>query len=281
MRLLRSVLFVPGTRPDRFARALASGADAVVFDLEDSVDAGRKTEARKTVRDFFAGAPGAAGGAAPLRLVRTNGVGTTWLADDLGLVRGLDAIDGIVLPKAETSDEVEDVARGITPCVLCPLVETARGILNAAAIAASKAPVAAILFGAEDLTSEIGIARTVSGEELLYARSHVVLAATAAGVDAIDAVFIDLAAPDALRADALRARALGFRGKMAIHPDQVPIINEVFTPTADEIARARRIIEASEAAAAQGEGVIRLDDQMIDAPVVARARRVIRGSEVS
>jgi citrate lyase subunit beta/citryl-CoA lyase len=131
------------------------------------------------------------------------------------------------------------------------------------------------LFGAEDLTAEIGVARTVEGDELTYARSAVVLAATAIGADAIDAVFIDMADSEALRRDASRARALGFRGKMAIHPNQIAIIHDVFTPSADDIARARRIVDAFDAAHAAGDAVIRLDDRMIDAPVVARARRVL------
>jgi citrate lyase subunit beta/citryl-CoA lyase len=115
----------------------------------------------------------------------------------------------------------------------------------------------------------------VDGDELLYARSRVVLAAATIGADPIDAVWVHLAPPDALRADALRAKALGFRGKMAIHPDQVPIINQVFSPSADEVAAARRLVDADERARAAGDGVFRMDDSMVDAPVIKRARRVL------
>ena len=156
-----------------------------------------------------------------------------------------------------------------------PLIETARGVLNAAALATAAESIPALLFGAEDLTAQIGVPRTIDGDELLFARSQVVLAATAAGADAIDAVFINIAAIDDLRRDALRARALGFRGKMAIHPSQIPVIHDVFSPSPEELAHAQRIVDAFEQAG--GEGVIRLDDRMVDMPVVVRARRLLGG----
>ena len=268
--LLRSLLFAPGTKPDRFARAMASGADAVVFDLEDSVEASRKAEARNALSAFLSHRTDATA----LRLVRINAVGSPWLEDDLACVESL-TIDGVVLPKAETAEQVQEVARRVASLPFLPLLETARGILNALSIASIDAAVPALLFGAEDLTAEVGVPRTVDGEELLFARSQVVLAATAVGAQAIDAVFTHIAATDDLRRDALRARALGFLGKMAIHPDHVPVINEVFSPSADQIESARRIVDSSDAAAVQREGVIRFDNQMIDAPVVLRARRVL------
>jgi citrate lyase subunit beta/citryl-CoA lyase len=156
-----------------------------------------------------------------------------------------------------------------------PLLETARGVLHAGAIAGARASIPAICFGAEDLTAEIGVPRTTAGEELLFARSQVVLAATTIGAEAVDAVFVDIKAMDQLRVDAERARALGFRGKMAIHPSQIGVINDVFSPSVIEIERARRLVDAYDAAAAAGEGVLRVDDRMVDAPVVARARRLL------
>jgi citrate lyase subunit beta/citryl-CoA lyase len=132
-----------------------------------------------------------------------------------------------------------------------------------------------VLFGAEDLTAELGIPRTVDGDELVVARGLVVLAAASIGAEPIDAVFVDIANLDLLRKDAKRARAVGFTGKMAIHPDQVPVINETFSPAAEEIAEARRILDAAEAAYEAGEAAFRLDGRMVDAPVVARARRVL------
>jgi citrate lyase subunit beta/citryl-CoA lyase len=268
---IRSLLFVPGTRPDRFASAVASGADAVVLDLEDSVDATRKADARSAVAEFCSGLE-----VAPvLVFVRINSLWSSWFDEDLQTIGRLESIAGIVLPKAETPDHVASVAEACFSRHVVPLIETARGVLNAAAIAAATGSIPALLFGAEDLTAQIGIPRTVDGDELVFARSQVVLAATAAGADAIDAVLIDIGATDDLRRDAQRAKALGFRGKMAIHPSQIPIIHDVFSPSVAELAHARRIVDAFDAARAQGDAVIRLDNRMIDLPVVLRARRLL------
>ncbi|HEX5214109.1 MAG TPA: CoA ester lyase [Vicinamibacterales bacterium] len=276
MRPIRSVLFVPGNRADRFPRAMAAGADAVVFDLEDGVDAGRKAEARRAVAEWLAVAPASR----TARFVRINGSGSVWQAEDLAwlpVVSGL--IDAVVLPKVESPEDIERVAPSAPRGCVIPLLETARGIIGAAAIASARATIPALLFGAEDFTAELGIPRTLGGDELLLARSQVVLAAATIGADAIDAVFVDLTAPDQLREDAVRARALGFRGKMAIHPDQVATINDVFSPSADEIVRARQLIDAADAARQQGEGAFRFENRMVDAPVVARARRVLALAE--
>jgi citrate lyase beta subunit len=276
MRPIRSVLFVPGNRADRFPRALAAGADAVVFDLEDGVEDGRKADARRAVAEWLAATPASR----TARFVRVNASGSAWQAEDLVWLAGVSGhIEGVVLPKAESPADIERVATSAPSGCVIPLLETARGIIGAAAIACARATIPALLFGAEDFTAELGIPRTLDGEELLLARSQVVLAAAAIGADAIDAVFVDLAAPELLRQDAVRARALGFRGKMAIHPDQVATINEVFSPSADEVARARRLIDAADAARRQGEGAFRFEDRMVDAPVVARARRVLALAE--
>jgi citrate lyase subunit beta/citryl-CoA lyase len=272
MPALRSLLFVPGTSANRFAKAAASGADAVFLDLEDAVESGRKAEARGLVRDWLVATP--AGPAS--RFVRINAPGSPWIDDDLAWLPGIvDHIDGLVLPKIESPSDVERVARAAPVRGLMPMIETARGVVRAADIASARANILALVLGAEDLTAELGIPRTIDGEELLLARSQVVLAAASIGADAIDAVFVDLKAPDALRHDAVRARALGFRGKTAIHPDQIAIINEVFSPTADEIASARRVIDADAAARARGHGAFRLDDRMVDAPVVTRAKGIL------
>ena len=270
---LRSLLFVPGTRPDRFEKALAAGADAVIFDLEDAVEPGRKAEARGAIGGFLA-AP-APDGPRPQRFLRVNPSNSRWFDDDLDLVRTLEGVDAIVLPKCESRDGVSAIAAAAVTRQVLPLLETARGILNAASIATAEPTIPALIFGAEDLTAELGIPRTIDGDELILPRSQVALAAASIGADAIDAVLIDITALDDLRRDAERGRALGFTGKMAIHPSQVPVINAVFTPSPDELARARRIVEAFDAAATKGEGVIRLDDRMVDMPVVARARRVL------
>jgi citrate lyase subunit beta/citryl-CoA lyase len=267
----RSVLFVPSTRPDRFAKALDSGADAVIFDLEDSVEAGKKGDARKQLALFFGGPKTES---PVMRLIRCNVVGSRWIKDDLDLIAHLPA-DGIVVPKVETPAQIDEIARSGASRTIVPILETARGVLNAMSIANTTASIPALLFGAEDLTAQMGIPRTLDGEELVFARSQIALAATTIGAVAVDAVFIDINKTDELRRDAERARALGFRGKMCIHPAQVPIVNDVFTPSAEELEKAQRIVDAYEAARVRGEGVIRLDDQMIDAPVAARAKRLL------
>jgi citrate lyase subunit beta/citryl-CoA lyase len=276
-RVFRSVLFVPGVRPDRFVSAVGSGADAVVFDLEDSVEAARKAEARQHIAETL---PRLGSVGLVQRFVRVNATSSDWFADDLDFVRSLPGLDGVVVPKAESPEQIAGVASSVGGPHVVPLIETSRGILHAPAIAAAVGGLRLILFGAEDLTAEIGVPRTVDGDELIYPRSQVVLAATSVGADAVDAVFIDIASPDELRKDAARARAMGFRGKMAIHPDQIPTINDVFTASPEEIDRARRIVEAFDAAIRRGEGVVRVDDKMVDAPVAARARRVLATASV-
>jgi len=188
----------------------------------------------------------------------------------------------VLLPKIETVGAVELVARvfarhapsGVAPPLLL-LLETPRAILRAGEIAAADAPVAALLFGAEDLTASLAVERTTEGEELSFARGQIALAAAAAGAEAIDAVFTDLNDAEGLRRDCQRARAVGFRGKMAIHPKQVGVINEAFTPSAADVDRARRVIDVYEAARASGEGVTTMDGRMVELPVVERARRTI------
>lgn len=274
--VLRSVLFVPGTRPDRFAKALISGADAVVFDLEDSVEANRKTEAR----DIVAHGLGTLDDSPSVRrFVRVNAAGSPWIGDDLAAIRGMRGVDAVVLPKAESPLDLEQVATALDSRRVVPILESAAGVLQAPAIAQAEAVIPALLFGAEDLTAQLAIARTIEGEEILTARSLVVLAAALAGAEPVDAVFIDLKNLDGLRRDALRARALGFRGKMAVHPNQVTVINEVFSPSADELADARGIVEAYDVATSRGDGVIRYQGLMIDVPIVTRARRVIARAE--
>jgi citrate lyase subunit beta/citryl-CoA lyase len=192
----------------------------------------------------------------------------------VALWSSLSGLDGVVLPKCESAQELEAAAQAVEAGVL-PLIETAKGVLAAPAIAAAGPEVRAIIFGAEDLTAELGVPRSVSVDEILFARSQVALAAAAAGVQAIDGVLIDFHALDDLRADARRAKALGFSGKLAIHPAQLPVIHDVFTPSAAEIAEAREIVAAADAASARGEGVFRLGSRMIDDPVIARARRIV------
>lgn len=274
---IRSLLFVPGTRQDRFEKALNAGADAVTFDLEDSVEPSQKARARTLIAEFLAAPPGPSD---VLRLVRFNAVSTEAGQADLEFFRDVAGFDGILLPKVETPGILETVSRAFAarpggPPPLLPLLESPAAILRAAHIAAADAPVAALLFGAEDLTARLAVPRTVDGEELVVARGQIVLAAAAVGAEPLDAVLVNLDDLALLRRDCERARAVGFRGKMAIHPKQVPVINDVFTPSQPEIDRARRTIEAFDAAQAAGEGVTRMGDQMVELPVVERARRTV------
>jgi citrate lyase subunit beta / citryl-CoA lyase len=254
-----------------------AGADGVVFDLEDSVEAGRKSEARALVAEYLA-----TPGTGPRRLIRFNAADSPDGEADLEYFGAASGFDGVVLPKVETAGAVEQVASAIarrSPSGAAPplflLLETPRAILDAATIAAADAPVAALLFGAEDYTASLAIERTIDGEELSFARAQIVLAAALVGADAIDGVCTDLNDTDALRRDCARARALGFRGKLAIHPRQLEVINASFTPTPAEVARAQKIIETYEAALAGGQGVTTLDGHMVELPIVARARQLL------
>jgi citrate lyase beta subunit len=274
---LRSLLYVPGVRHDRFAKAMAAGSDAVVFDLEDSVEPGQKENARSYVAEFLA-----MPSTGPLRLLRMNAIGTAYGEADLEFFAGRTGMDGVLLPKVETVGGVEVVARlfarhapgGMVPPLLL-MIETPASVLRAGEIASADAPVAALLFGAEDFTASLGVERTVDGEELLFARGQIACAAAAVRAEAIDAVVTDLNDAEGLRRDCRRARGIGFSGKMAIHPKQIAVINEEFTPGAAEVERSRRVVEAYESALAGGQGVTTLDGRMVELPVVERARRVI------
>jgi len=274
---LRSMLYVPGVRQDRFGKAMSAGADAVVFDLEDSVEAGQKENARSLIAEFLA-----TPSSGPMRLVRFNAIHSSAGEADLEFFSTRTGFDGVLLPKVETVGLVEMVARafarhapgGSVP-PLFVMLETPTAVLRAGDIAAADAPIAGLLFGAEDFTAALAVERTTDGEELLFARGQIALAAAAARADAIDAVFTDLNDPDGLRRDCLRARGLGFRGKMAIHPKQIAIINQAFTPAPAEIERARRVIEAYETARSAGQAVTTLEGKMVELPIVERARRVL------
>lgn len=276
---IRSLLFVPGTRNDRFGKALTSGADAVAFDLEDSVEATQKEKARTLIAEFLRqpAAPSAV-----LRFVRFNAVDTAAGQADLEYFRDGNGFDGVLLPKVETPGILETVGRIFgsralagRPLPLLALLESPRAILRAADIATADAFVAALLFGAEDLTAQLAVPRTIDGDELVVPRAQVALAAAAVGAQAIDAVFTNLDDLNALERDCARARAVGFHGKMAIHPRQVPVINAAFTPSQAEVERARRVVDAFDAARAAGQGVTRMDNQMVELPIVERARRTL------
>ena len=279
----RSLLFTPGDRPEMLQKAPGSGADVVAFDLEDAIAPSRKAEARTAVHEVLAD-PSFTPDCEVCVRVNPTGIAAD---DDLsGVVDGLrdGALDSIMLPKTESAEDVETLARLLEEhdyeVPVLALVENATGILNAAEIAAVDVT-DALVFGAEDLAADIGATRTESGTEVLFAREHVVLAASAASVDAIDTVHTDIEDTDGLADETEFALQLGYDGKMAIHPVQVPIINDAFTPEPEQVEWAERVLDARDDAEAEGRGVFRVDDEMIDAPLIAQAERIVERAEAA
>jgi (S)-citramalyl-CoA lyase len=264
MQAIQSVLFVPGNRPERFAKALASGADSVCIDLEDAVPASEKVEARSA-------ALGAIGDDARLA-IRINGLTTrAGFADLLALAEAPVRPALVFIPMVDSAAEVA-IARSVLSdkaMNFIPLIETTTGIANAPAIAA-EAGVAALMLGGADLSAQLGV--TLSWEPLLFARSQLVMAAAGAGKAVIDVPYIHLDDAAGLDEEAGRAKALGFTAKAAIHPAQIASIHGVFRPTADDIA------EAAAAAAAYAEAngaAVRFKGKMLEAPVMARYRQIL------
>ncbi len=270
----RSVLFSPGDEPSLLRKAPKSGADTIVFDLEDAVAPGRKAAARDAVNEVLTDPsfdPGCE------VCVRINPDPETASADIEGVTAGTPRLDSVMFPKVESATDVERLSEPIAACgydlPVLALCESAQGILSAEAIAKA-APVEAILFGAEDLAADIGATRTEAGTEVSHARQQVVLAAGAAGVDAIDTLVTDFGATERLTAEAEFARQLGYDGKIAIHPAQVDVINRAFTPAPDDVEWARKVVAAADAEASE-RGVFEVDGEMIDAPLIERAEGVL------
>lgn len=261
MSLPRTYLFVPGHRPERYAKACAAGAGAVIVDLEDAVPPEAKVAAREALAAWLAPAQ-------PV-LVRINAAGTEWFDADLELCRR-PGIAGIVLPKAEAVADIERIARHLPQAVpVLPLIETALGLWHAEAVA--RAPqVQRLIFGAIDFQLDTGIEG--EGEELLFARSRLVLVSRVCGlaapVDGVSTAIDDVAA---VAADARRARRLGFGAKLCIHPAQVAAVHSAFAPSPEEVERARRIV----AAAVAGGAAVALDGRMVDLPVILKAREIL------
>jgi citrate lyase subunit beta/citryl-CoA lyase len=261
----RSFLFVPGSDERKLGRALEAGTDAVIADLEDAVVAAEKPRARALVAEALAG------GASCLRLVRVNAAGTSWFADDLAAVGSL-GLDGVVLPKA-TPEAAAVAAEAGVPVVA--IVETAAGLQRAGELAQTT-PVAALVLGAVDLGLALGLEPRPDGLELLVPRSTVVVASAAAGLRGpVDQVWLDVRDDEGLERDCALGRSLGFRGKACIHPAQVPVVNEAFARSEDEVRRAREVVAAYDRAAAEGTGAVALDGELVDLPVVERARQTL------
>lgn len=282
---MRSLLFVPGDSERKLAKGLASGADVLIIDLEDSVSLGNKAVARDITASFLSGQR-----SGPLLYVRVNDLSTGFTDDDLAVVmRG--APDGIMLPKSNSADDVarlavrlrvEEAQNGLEDGVtrILPIItETPLGILNAASYARGEPRLSGLTWGAEDLSAEIGASETRDAngaytEVFRHARVTALLAANAADVAPIDTVFPNFRDEAAFERDSREGARDGFTGRMAIHPAQVPIINEIFTPSPDAIAHAQVIVDAF--AAAGNPGVIGIDGKMYDRPHLKRAERLLR-----
>jgi citrate lyase subunit beta/citryl-CoA lyase len=256
----RSFLFVPGNRPDRFAKACAAGADAVIVDLEDAVPPSEKVSARKALVSWLSPA-------LPV-LVRINSAGSEWFHDDLAL-GCLPGVAGIVLPKAEHEKDLAFISHAGARSIL-PLIESAQGMWNVEALARSPL-VQRLVFGAIDFSLDLGI---IEGhEQLLYFRSQLVLVSRVAGIGApVDGVTTALDDPDLVREETLRGRALGFGGKLCIHPKQVATVNSAFAPTVAELAWAVRVLDA---AAISNGAAVALDGMMVDRPVILIAQQML------
>jgi citrate lyase subunit beta/citryl-CoA lyase len=288
MDLKRSWMFVPGHRQRMIDKALAINADAIMLDIEDGVAPNEKDSARKNIAESL-GREKRAGH--PARYVRINAIGHARMDADLeAVVRP--GLEGLVCPKVDTVDEVRKIdailadrepKMRMTPggVKLLIAIESPRGLLNAPQIAACAPRVTGLIFGAEDFGRELGLPTSREGEarDLIYARSAIVVAAAAAHVQAIDGVWVDLNDAEGLSAFARQSRRLGFSGMSLIHPSQIDPINAVFSPTSEEIEYSRKVLQAFEEANARGDGSIAFGGQLIDRPIVERARRTIEMAE--
>ena len=284
MELKRSWMFVPGHRQRMIDKALAIHADAIMLDIEDGVAPNEKDTARKLIGESLGRERAAK---SPARFVRVNAIGHERMDADIeAVVRP--GLDGLVLPKVEAPEEVRKVdsvlktrelehkmERGSVKLLVA--IESPRGLLDAPAIAAASSRVVGLMFGAEDYGREMGLPTKREGEaqDMLYARSAMAVAAASAHVQAIDGVWVDLKDTAGLGGFARQSRRLGFSGMSLIHPSQIDPINSVFSPTPEEIEYAAQVVQAFEEANARGDGSISFGGQLIDRPIVERARRTL------
>ena len=282
----RSMLFLPGNNPNMLINAGYLGADAVIFDLEDAVSPTEKDAARILIRntihymDFEN----------QESIVRINSIDTDFYKADLDAILP-ERPDIILLPKAGLPQDILTVEEYITKLEeklglevgstgIMALIETALGVENAYAIASCSKRVKALLLGAEDLTADLQCARTKEGKEIEYSRSRVVVAARAAGIEVYDTPFTDVNDDEGIVSDTSFAKSLGFSGKASISPRHIEVINNIFSPTQSEIDYSYEVIDAINLAKQQGKGAIALRGKMIDAPIVARAERIVAMAEM-
>ena len=281
MELLRSLIFVPGNRVDMLRKARDFEADVIVADLEDSVPPGEKLNARDMVQQE---APDLRATGRKL-MVRLNSLDSGLTRDELAAVIG-PHLYGVSLGKVESTWDIREMeriassieaAQGLTPgrLRLIPWLESARGVHFAYEIATASPRIVGVAFGAEDYTQDMGLRRSDTGEEVYHARASVAVAARAARVQALDGVYVQFRNEAGLQADAEQGLAMGYKGKFAIHPAQLPAINRTFSPQPEDVEHARRVVQAWEQAEEAGRGSVALDGKMIDVPVVKRARDLL------
>ncbi|MGI9604592.1 MAG: HpcH/HpaI aldolase/citrate lyase family protein [Acidimicrobiales bacterium] len=271
---VRSVLFGPASRVDFVEKFVRAGADVGVLDLEDATPEGAKSAARDAIADAR---PGAADLGSTRLWVRVNSVDTAHFTDDLAAAVAA-AAHGIVVPKIERIDDVVMVraameAQGLGDAALCAGIESVAGVDAASDVCVAGPDV--VYFGAEDFITDLGGIRTEHNTEVLYARSRVAIAARMGSLPALDQVVVDYGDDERFRREALEARTFGYAGKLCVHPAQVAIANDAFTPTAAEIEHARGVVTAADAAAEVGTGVVAYEGTMVDAPIIDRARNLL------
>lgn len=275
---LRSVLFAPAVRPDLLAKLATTGADGVVIDCEDATPANAKDEGRANARRL---APSLVG-QGPAVFVRVNAVPSPWFDQDISTALS-DDLAGVVVPKVETLDHLDTVAGALAAAGHGALgvvagLETGLGVADARVLLSHPVVVAGY-FGAEDYIADLGGVRTPGNVEVLYARSHVALAGRLAGIPTLDQIVADFRNDAAFSFEASEARSMGFRGKLCIHPGQVPLANQAFVPSAAEVERARRLLAAYEESTAVGVAAIDFEGQMVDEPLAAQARQILASAE--
>ena len=268
----RSWLFTPGDQRQKIEKVMQIEVDCVIFDLEDAVAVSRKEEARQIVTTAVTSL-----NFQPTQcFIRINAPRTPFFRDDLTAVNQLH-IDGLIIPKVETAAHLHQTINQLqnTDVPLYAIIETALGVLNLKEIAQATPRLAGLIFGAEDLTADLGATPTPGKPELLYARSAVVTTAAAFGLQAIDTVYTDLHDLSGLEQEARLARNMGYTGKLAIHPNQVSIIQQIFSPTPAEITQAQELMASYEAHLAAGAGVFVVNGRMVDQPVILAAQKIL------
>lgn len=279
----RTMLYIPGNNPNMLLRGHLFGSDGLILDLEDAVAVSEKENARVLVSRFLE--QGEFGGREVT--VRINAADTEYWRDDLAAITPFPVLSGVRIPKVEDASTVKIVDEELSALeekygaeagrvkIFC-LLESALGVWNAFDIAKASPRVAAIIPGGEDLAADLRTGRSAEGTELEWARRMLIFAARAAGVDALDTVYPRITDDGGLRAEAEFIKQLGYDGKSVIHPNQIPIVHEVFEPTEKEIEQALKIAAAAREATERGLGAVSVDGRMVDVPVVKRAEYILR-----